>query len=193
MSKKSTDCKKAGRLQSPDSTCIRWMKQLSEDLFTMLIARLWDHVCFSPPADLTNLVSVGALRLSQQCCCSFCDVMPYQLVDSYHDFRWSECPVRQGQLVHIYYRRTLLYDCLTLKMKGQYTYRMPVTVYHLIQHNIPQDLDLQQHCSENLKSHKQHPPLGLVLKQLIIVSGCIMQLKFHHFPIGYVPRPGCAM
>lgn len=142
---------------------------------------------------VTNLVSVGALRLSQQCCWTSCDVIPYHLVDNYHDFGWSECLVLQGQSMHIYDRRTLLDDCLTLKMKALYTYKMSVTVYHLTQHNIPEDMDLWQHCSENLKSHKQHSTLGLVLKWLIIVSGCIMQLKFHHLPIGYVPRPDCAM
>ena len=81
---------------------------------------------------------------------------------------------------------------MTLKMKALYTYKMSVTVYNLTQHNIPEDLDLWQHCSENLKSHKQHPPFRSGA-ETIIVSGCIMQLKSHHLPIGYVPRPDCAM
>ena len=51
MSKQSADCKEARKLQSPDSTCIRRLKQLSEDLFALLIAGPWDHECFYLPAD----------------------------------------------------------------------------------------------------------------------------------------------
>jgi len=60
MSKQSTDCKEARRLQSPNSACIRWVKQLSEDLFTMLIAGLWDHECFSLPADCNKFGVSGS-------------------------------------------------------------------------------------------------------------------------------------
>jgi hypothetical protein len=166
MSKQSKDCKEAGRLQSPDSTYIRWVKQLSEDLFTMLIAGLWDYECFSHPSDCNKFgVSRSSKAVTTVLLIDMILVWCYAIstVDSYHDFRWSECLVLQGQSVHVDDSRTLLYHCLTLKMKALYTCKMSVTVYNLTQHNIPEDLDLRQHCPENLKSHKQQPPLGLVL------------------------------
>jgi hypothetical protein len=118
--------KTVNRLQRSRKTTVTWfyLHQMSEVAFRRLVynadcwtVRSWMFFSF---CWLTNLVSEGVLRLSQQCCWSLCDVMPYQLVDSYHDFRWSECLVLQEQSVHIDDRTTLLYDCLTLTMKVLY-------------------------------------------------------------------------
>ena len=192
MSKQSTDCKEAGRLHSPDSTFIRWVKQLSEDLFAMLIAGLWDNEYFSLPADCNKF---GVSGSSESLTAVFLILVWCYSISTGRQLPWFQmirmsCPTGTAS-AHRWQQNTLVW--LTLKMKALYTYKMSVTVCHLTQHNIPEDLDLLQHCSENLKSHKQHSTLGLVLKRLIIVSGCIMQLKFYNLPIGYVPRPDCAM
>jgi len=44
-------------------------------------------------------------------------------------------------------------DCMILNMNSLRSIETPVTFHHPIKHKIPEDLSLQQHCCENLKSH----------------------------------------
>jgi hypothetical protein len=49
-------------------------------------------------------------------------------------------------------KNTLFLDCLALKMKALQCFKMLVTSYQSTWHNIPEDLNLQQHCCKNFIS-----------------------------------------
>lgn len=45
-------------------------------------------------------------------------------------------------------------ECLFLEIKALWSFEMSITIYQLIWHNIPEDLNLPQHHCENLRSHE---------------------------------------
>ena len=61
----------------------------------------------------------------------------------YHDAYWTGTNILKD----------LLKNCFTLQMQALWSLQMPVTIYQLLWHHISEDLNLQEHCCGNFKSH----------------------------------------
>jgi hypothetical protein len=62
--------------------------------------------------------------------------------------------------------KDLYMNCFTLQMQALRSFEVPITIYKLLWHNIPEDLKLQQHSWGNFKSHN---PSFILQKSVVVL------------------------
>jgi hypothetical protein len=77
------------------------------------------------------------------------------LLEAHPILHISRIRVKELQCFH-HWCQHFVWDCVTTKDKGSTIFQNTMTTTHpMTERRIPEDLNIQQHCCQNIKSHKQ--------------------------------------